>query len=51
MMDQPELLVMRQVVRGELVAQCSLSRLQPLRDGQRMSVELKDQIQKSQETN
>ena len=49
MMDQPELLVMRQVVRGELVAQCSLSRLQPLRDGQRMSVELlKDQIQKSQ---
>ena len=49
MMDQPELLVMRQVVRGELVAQCSLSRLKPLRDGQRMSVELlKDQIQKSQ---
>ena len=48
MMDQPELLVMRQVIRGDLVSQCSLSRLQPLSDGKRMSTELlKQQIKKS----
>ncbi len=48
MMDQPELLVMRQVVRGDLVSQCSLSRLQPLSNGKRMSVDLlQEQIQKS----
>ena len=48
MMDQPELLVMRQVIRGDLISQCSLSRLQPLSDGKRMSTELlKQQIKKS----
>lgn len=48
MLDQPELLVMRQVMRGDLIAQCSLSRLQPLSDQRRMNVELlKQQIQKS----
>lgn len=48
MMDQPELLVMRQVIRGDLISQCSLSRLKPLGDNQRMTVELlKQQIQKS----
>ena len=48
MMDQPELLVMRQVIRGDLVSQCSLSRLRPLGDKQRMTIELlKQQIQKS----
>ena len=48
MMDQPELLVMRQVIRGDLVSQCSLSRLKPLGDKQRMTIELlKQQIQKS----
>lgn len=48
MMDQPELLVMRQVIRGDLVSQCSLSRLQPLGDKKRMTGELlRQQIQKS----
>ena len=48
MMDQPDLLVMRQVIRGELVSQCSLSRLEPLSNDKRMSTELlKQQIQKS----